>query len=870
MTAALALLTFLAEWSIRWGLVLGALAVWFALRPPRLAATRHALCLAALAAGLLLPILPRWAALSMTLAAPPPTIRSAPLPADPPPSTITTTAFLPAKDSPAATVVAPPAPPAIPWRVDFLALLVLTLALGWTTGAAYHLARLAAGWLVLARLRRTAVPVDADQAAILADALRSLGLRRRVGLAMHPTISSPVTLGGFRPLVLVPADWPGWPEPRRRAALLHELSHLSRRDDWAKLAQEILRTPLFFHPLVLWLLARLDRERELLCDEAVVSLGSDPVDYARLLLDLSRRPCRLLPTGLPFLDRRTVASRIHLLLEDGMNLDLPRPSPRRLLLLGALALSVSLGLGSLRVRSAEPAARQEGPAPAPKEPASTERIVSGFVVDTEGRPVADATVVAGSRDAGEPNHQILTTDGAGRFSCLLPGWPSSLMLLAHKTGFAVSSHEVHGPGETKLILRSPAPFTATMLDPEGRPLAGAHVRCQIGATQTIWPDGPNVRTTIVYERYPEAVYANSPLEAVLTATTDARGSFTVTGLPDGLFPRFAVTAADGRKLCIEPIKLTEFDFRVNDGFLERSPEPGPVLGTTPAGRIEGRVVAGAPGIEVEGLLVSCGGLSAMRHPDNPNRNFGATSLTDADGRFTFDGLEAGDLGLYVSPGRSSAKIPWVFNTAQITGLEPGQTRPIAIELIPGVEVTGTVVSRVDGRPLGGAEVLIQGPSYTENTGRGPISADAEGRFRVLLPPGPTRFQGQGPVSPLPLDRLPGSSHTVDIPKGVARLELPPIQITPNLPISGTVHGPDGVPVPDATVTLLKPSVVFELEGKSKAQTDRQGAFRMGESISSCLPFGAPAFLSVHLVDGTEHVLNVDPDDDGFYPVVLPR
>ena len=36
------------------------LAAWLTLRPPRRAATRHLLCLAALAAGVLLPVAPRW------------------------------------------------------------------------------------------------------------------------------------------------------------------------------------------------------------------------------------------------------------------------------------------------------------------------------------------------------------------------------------------------------------------------------------------------------------------------------------------------------------------------------------------------------------------------------------------------------------------------------------------------------------------------------------------------------------------------------------------------------------------------------------------------------------------------------------------
>jgi hypothetical protein len=76
---------------------------------------------------------------------------------------------------------------------------------------------------------------------------------------------------------------------------------------------------------VRWLTTRLDRERELFCDKIVVARGADPVAYARLLFQLSRRPGRLLsvtttvsPGCVPFLDCGTVAIRIERLLEVDM------------------------------------------------------------------------------------------------------------------------------------------------------------------------------------------------------------------------------------------------------------------------------------------------------------------------------------------------------------------------------------------------------------------------------------------------------------------------------------------------------------------------------------------------------------------------
>src|SRR5262249_13059247 len=59
-------LALLADWSVRWGLLLAALALWFLLRTPRRAATRHLLCALALASGMLLPLAPRWASVRIS------------------------------------------------------------------------------------------------------------------------------------------------------------------------------------------------------------------------------------------------------------------------------------------------------------------------------------------------------------------------------------------------------------------------------------------------------------------------------------------------------------------------------------------------------------------------------------------------------------------------------------------------------------------------------------------------------------------------------------------------------------------------------------------------------------------------------------
>ncbi len=338
------------EWSLRWAALIALLAVALTVCRPRRAATRHRLCLAVLLGGLALPAVPRWGPgwrAPDPPGAPAPVVTGpevAPLPAGPSPEadrpapaeSMPTGADLPARGE--------------PWGARRLA--VLALSGLWAGGALLLLARWAGGCVYLGRLRRSAVAPPGPAADLFDTCRAATGLGRRARLACHPAVASPVALGFLRPLVLVPPGWADLPEPAQRAGLLHELAHLKRQDQRLVPLLELLRATLYFHLPLHWLLGRLERERELLCDEAAVALGVAPRELARTLLRFASRPARLLPA---FGRRRTVLTRIRHLLED----DMPHPAspfaPARSLAAGAVVLGLALGLASLRLWAAPPA-----------------------------------------------------------------------------------------------------------------------------------------------------------------------------------------------------------------------------------------------------------------------------------------------------------------------------------------------------------------------------------------------------------------------------------------------------------------------------------------------------------------------------------
>src|SRR5271156_1030055 len=104
-----------------------------------------------------------------------------------------------------------------------------------------------------------------------------------------PGLLEPGVVGLFHPILLLPT---GIAErlqpPQLKAVLAHELCHARRRDNLTSAVHMIVETVFWFHPLVWWIGARLVEERERACDEAVLSLGAVPQDYAEAILTVCK------------------------------------------------------------------------------------------------------------------------------------------------------------------------------------------------------------------------------------------------------------------------------------------------------------------------------------------------------------------------------------------------------------------------------------------------------------------------------------------------------------------------------------------------------------------------------------------------------
>jgi beta-lactamase regulating signal transducer with metallopeptidase domain len=178
--------------------------------------------------------------------------------------------------------------------------------------------RLGASYLRIRRLRRRAQPAPPEIQARLRHWLARCPTDRHVELGISDNLKSPVALGFFRPVILMPtALLLELSEEELDDLWVHELAHIRRYDDWSNLLQQVLKALLFFHPAVHWVCARLKFEAEVACDEWVVA-AQGPKSYARCLaklIELRRwQRVALLSNG-AFLSKAQVLRRVELLLD---------------------------------------------------------------------------------------------------------------------------------------------------------------------------------------------------------------------------------------------------------------------------------------------------------------------------------------------------------------------------------------------------------------------------------------------------------------------------------------------------------------------------------------------------------------------------
>ncbi|MBZ5617958.1 MAG: M56 family metallopeptidase [Acidobacteriia bacterium] len=273
-----------------WQAVALAAGAWLAMRlSPRMnAATRHVLWWTVLAVILVLPMAPgilaRWRAPSEPVAqvqaaatAPP---GGEPAPLDAEPVALAVQAWR--------TSVTRPTPPpsAHPLELRAGAWPSWIVAL-WSAVMLLQLGRIAWSYRYLCDVKRRAQRASPELRRNFDAWMMSCGVHRPTRLLVSSEIVSPMAVGFRHPAVILPASLlTQFQEPELDHVLLHELAHIARQDDWSNLCARLASAVLLLHPAAAWVLRRIEREREIACDDWVVSMTGEARPYAASLARL--------------------------------------------------------------------------------------------------------------------------------------------------------------------------------------------------------------------------------------------------------------------------------------------------------------------------------------------------------------------------------------------------------------------------------------------------------------------------------------------------------------------------------------------------------------------------------------------------------
>lgn len=116
-----------------------------------------------------------------------------------------------------------------------------------------------------------------------------LGIKRKVSLWYSNHITTPVTFGFLKPVILLPVSLVNnISTEQAEAIILHELSHIRSKDyllNWLLIGMEIVY---FFNPFIRIIAKKIRLEREKNCDVQVINFEYDNIMYAEALLQTAR------------------------------------------------------------------------------------------------------------------------------------------------------------------------------------------------------------------------------------------------------------------------------------------------------------------------------------------------------------------------------------------------------------------------------------------------------------------------------------------------------------------------------------------------------------------------------------------------------
>jgi RNA polymerase sigma factor (sigma-70 family) len=357
---------------------------------------------------------------------------------------------------------------------------------------------------------------------------------------------------------------------------------------------------------------------------------------------------------------------------------------------------------ALAAATAQPAGKETDKSlpTASKNQAGDQDLVSGQVVDADGKPVAGAQVYLWTNAVKKRADLKVgaTTEADGRFRVAVPAKEKGGTLFAQAKGYGPDwvplSKLAKGREATLRLVKDDVPIDGRVLDLEGKPIAGVKVQVALlekptGGDLTPWIEELKRRmankpsTQLATEHVREPIW-----DGPASVTTGADGRFQLGG-----FGRERIVHLWLRGPTIENVNMRVLTRRGPlDGLAAASNRS--IFGSSfnylagPSRSIVGTVRDRRTGKPLAGIRVSCmlGGNSQ--------------ATTDAEGRYRLDGV--GKREQYAVSAASPAGKPYFYFSKWNIGDTPG-FEPITVdfELQPGILIKGRLTDKATGKPVQG-------------------------------------------------------------------------------------------------------------------------------------------------------------------------
>jgi uncharacterized protein YjbI with pentapeptide repeats/beta-lactamase regulating signal transducer with metallopeptidase domain len=281
--------------------------------------------------------------------------------------------------------------------------LVVGITAAWALLAGLALLRLAIGIVKLEALKRDALPLPIEYRDAMERWSAANKGSRDVRLCVSDDTDVPVAVGLFDSMILIPRVLlEQLSETEVDQISLHELAHLRRADDWTNGLQRVLMALLAWNPAARFVGQQLDLEREVACDDWVLSLTGAVRPYALCLTKMAETstwPRAPIPAPGVFATRKHISLRIERLLGAGRNVATNLaigPAAAAVAIVGALAFAIAVVAPSIAAPLASAPSASAPSADAKLAPATISVL---RLQTTPGTPVQSANLPAPAASA---------------------------------------------------------------------------------------------------------------------------------------------------------------------------------------------------------------------------------------------------------------------------------------------------------------------------------------------------------------------------------------------------------------------------------------------------------------------------------------